>query len=189
MESVLSISNDLDTPHSVREIRTRFACWGLAVMKDQLVITTGYDENSILILDINGSEIRTIRPDNYQSNKLPYPFHVKINRSETMIYISYNDGRKMVAYNSSWNVLFTYTDQDMKVPYGIDTDREGNIYLCGSISCNVQHVSSDGKLIKLLVTKKEHMNEPLAIKFYNDMDRFFVTYSDCDVVEVYDMCD
>ncbi|KAL3887934.1 hypothetical protein ACJMK2_000319 [Sinanodonta woodiana] len=172
--------------HIVGEIKTRLQCWGIAVMKDEIVITTGRDEHCILVLDINGSEIRTVRPDNYQSEKLLYPYYAKINRDETSIYISYNNGNKMVAYNTSWNVLFIYTDQDMKVPLGIDTDREGNIFLCGYGSFNVQQISTDGKLIKVLITKKEEMKEPLTIQFYRDMDRFCVTYCNGDV-EVYDM--
>ncbi|KAL3887930.1 hypothetical protein ACJMK2_000315 [Sinanodonta woodiana] len=172
----------------VRKIKTRLQCWGIAVMKDQLVITTGGDKHCVLILDISGSEIRTVRPDNYQSEKLLNPFYVKINKSETIIYISYNNGNKMVAYNTSWTVLFTYTDQDMNGPRGIDTDREGNIFLCGYSSFNVQQISRDGKLINTLITKKEENKIPLTIKFYRDMDRFFVTYLNCDVVEMYDMC-
>ncbi|KAL3887886.1 hypothetical protein ACJMK2_000275 [Sinanodonta woodiana] len=178
-----------DKMHSVREIKTRLQCWGIAVMKDQLVITTGCDEDSILILDTNGSEIRTVRPHNYLSENMLYPYNVKINRDKTIIYISYYSGNKLVAYNTSWNVLFTYTDQDMNGPEGIDTDREGNIVLCGYSSYNVQQISTDGKLIKVLITKKEDMKVPVTIQFYRDMDRFFVTYRDCDVVEVYDMCD
>ncbi|KAL3887938.1 hypothetical protein ACJMK2_000323 [Sinanodonta woodiana] len=175
--------------HSVREIKTRLQCWGIAVMKGQLVITTGHDEHSILILDTNGSEIRTVRPNNYRSNELLSPYYVKLNRDETIIYISYYGGNKLAAYNTSWNVLLTYTDQDMNGPHGIDTDREGNIVLCGYSSFNVQHISRDGKLIKTLITKKEEKKVPVAIQFYRDMDRFCVTYCDCDVVKVYDMCD
>ncbi|KAL3887937.1 hypothetical protein ACJMK2_000322 [Sinanodonta woodiana] len=178
-----------DKMHSVREIKTRLECWGIAVMKDQLMITTAGEEHCIMILAINGSEIRTVRPDNYLSEKLLKPYYVKINKNETVIYISYNGGNKMVAYNTSWNVLFTYTDQDMNGPHGIDTDREGNIVLCGYSSCNVQHISTDGKLIKTLITKKAERKVPLTIKFYRDMDRFFVTYLKCDNVKVYDMCD
>ncbi|KAK3579793.1 hypothetical protein CHS0354_022102 [Potamilus streckersoni] len=178
-----------DKMHKVREIKTRLKCCGIAVMKDQLVITTGNDEHSVLILDMNGSEIRTVRRDNYESEKLLNPYYVKINKTETIIYISYNDGNKMVAYNTSWDIVFTYTDQDMNSPRGIDTDREGNIYLCGYSSFNVQQISADGKMIKALITKKEDKKRPLAIKFYRNIDRFIVTYHNSDVVEVYDMCD
>ncbi|KAK3580246.1 hypothetical protein CHS0354_012773 [Potamilus streckersoni] len=49
----------------VRDIRTRLHCWGIAVVKDQLVITTYQDAHSILILDMLGKEIRTVRPNTY----------------------------------------------------------------------------------------------------------------------------
>ncbi|KAK3608726.1 hypothetical protein CHS0354_007390 [Potamilus streckersoni] len=93
----------------------------------------------------------------------------------------------MVACNISWNTLFTYTDQDMNYPGGIDTDREGNIYLCGYDSHNVQQISADDNLINTLIKKKEDKMQPRKLRFCRDLDRFIVEYYNCDIIEVYDM--
>ncbi|KAK3608725.1 hypothetical protein CHS0354_007389 [Potamilus streckersoni] len=62
-----------DKMHKIREIRTRLWCWGIAVVKDQFVITTQSDDSSILILDMTGKEIRTVRPITYLGDKLLNP--------------------------------------------------------------------------------------------------------------------
>ncbi|KAK3608727.1 hypothetical protein CHS0354_007391 [Potamilus streckersoni] len=183
---VIGIGNKM---RKIREIKTRLQCWGIAVVKDQLVITTYTNDSSVLILDMTGKEIRTVRPDNYQSEKLLSPWYANINKSETIIYVSYSYVNKMVAYNTSWNALFTYTNQDMNYAGGIDTDREGNIYLCGYNSYNVQQISADGNLIKTLITKREDKIKPRTLRFCRDLDRFIVAYYNCDIIEVYDMCD
>ncbi|KAK3576526.1 hypothetical protein CHS0354_018020 [Potamilus streckersoni] len=174
--------------HKVREIRTRLQCKGIAVLRNQLLVTTYDDEHSVLLLSMTGTEIRTVRPYNYQSERLLNPMCIKINQAETVIYVSYYFGHKMVAYDTSWNVLFTCTDEMLKYPFGLDTDRESKIYLCLCISSKVVQLSPDGKLIQTLITK-ERKKDPLAIRFYRDIDRFIVTYSYCNVVEVYDMCE
>ncbi|KAK3581756.1 hypothetical protein CHS0354_036078 [Potamilus streckersoni] len=178
-----------DKMHKVREIKTRLQCWGIAVLKDQLVTTTFNDEHSVLILNMAGTEIRAVRPDNYQSEKLLGPRYFKMNQAETVIYVSYYGGSRMVAFDTSWNTLFIYTDQEFEGSYGLDTDREGNIYLCGYGSCNVQQISENGKLLRSLITKQQHNKKIVSIKFFRNMDRFLVTYASCNDVELYDMCD
>ncbi|KAK3576522.1 hypothetical protein CHS0354_018015 [Potamilus streckersoni] len=173
-----------DKMHKVREIRTRLHCWGIAVLRNQMLITTYDDEHSVLILNMTGTEIRTVRPYNYESEKLLGPMCIKLNQSETVIYVSYNFGHKMVAYDTSWNVLFTCTDQKLQYPFGLDTDRESNIYLCLYTSSEVVRLSDDGKLINTLITK-DWQKKPLAVRFYRGMCRFIVTYGSCDIVEVY----
>ncbi|KAK3576525.1 hypothetical protein CHS0354_018019 [Potamilus streckersoni] len=173
-----------DKMHKVREIRTRLRCRGIAVLRNQMLITTYDDEHSILILNMTGTEIRTVRPYNYQSEKLLGPMCIKKKQSETVIYVSYNLGHKMVAYDTSWNFLFTCTDQKLKYPSVMDTDKESNICMCLFTSSEVVQLSYDGKLIKSLITKERKKN-PLAIRFYRGTDRFVVTYSHCNVVEVF----
>ncbi|KAL3889733.1 hypothetical protein ACJMK2_002062 [Sinanodonta woodiana] len=176
-----------DKMKKITDLRTRLSCWGIAVFKKRLIIITCNDEDCILILDMTGAEVSSVRPDNYISDKLICPWYVKVNKSE--IYVSYSFGHKMVAYNRLWNTLFTYTDQNMALPDGIETDREGNVYLCGYDSYNVQQISADGRLIRTLITKKKDKLKPRTLRFYRDRDRFIVSYCNSNCVEVYDICD
>ncbi|KAL3892077.1 hypothetical protein ACJMK2_004314 [Sinanodonta woodiana] len=167
------------------EITTRFECWGVAAVKDQLVITTR--GHIVIILDMHGKETRTVHTDMYRSEKHLVPNFIKVDTTNSVIYISDETAHKLVAYSMTWDVLFTYTNQNLTNSTGIDIDREGNIYLCGYNSQCVQQISAEGKIIKVLISKKEENKKPLDIIFYRDMDSFIVTYGKCDIAEVYEL--
>ncbi|KAL3887748.1 hypothetical protein ACJMK2_000141 [Sinanodonta woodiana] len=165
--------------NKLREIATRFMCWGIAYLKDQLVVTAGTDGNCILVLTLNGTELRCIGSDNYQ---LSQPSCITTNRSNTAIYVTYQGDHRLVSYSLDWDVIFTYTDHDMRGPCGVDTDREGNIYLCGYQSNNLQQITHDGKLIKTILTGKQKF---LRHRCSRNRDKLFLTYMNSAVVEVY----
>ncbi|KAL3887912.1 hypothetical protein ACJMK2_000297 [Sinanodonta woodiana] len=125
---IINISGKM---RKVREFRTRLDCYGIIMAANLLAVTTGKDQHCILILDKNGTEIRTIRETSYESESLFGPMRIATNASKTVLYVSYHNGNMLVAYNSSWDALFTYTDPEMQGPAGVDTDKDGNIYLCG----------------------------------------------------------
>ncbi|KAK3576106.1 hypothetical protein CHS0354_032231 [Potamilus streckersoni] len=62
--------------HKIRDIRTKLECWGIAAIRDQLVITTGKDEHCILITEKAGTDIMSIRSISYQSEQLLRPMRV-----------------------------------------------------------------------------------------------------------------
>ncbi|KAK3580244.1 hypothetical protein CHS0354_012771 [Potamilus streckersoni] len=181
-QKTIQIIGIKDTILKIREIRTRLKCWGIAVVNDQLVITTYQDEHRVLILDIHGKEIMSIRENSYQNDQLIGPIHIKPDKTKSAVYIAYHTGNKILAHNMTWNVLFTYNNHNLSGPAGIDTDREGNIYLCGFWSHCVQQISAEGKLIKTLISKKEETKYPLMIRFYRNKDSFIVTYGQCHIV-------
>ncbi|KAL3891958.1 hypothetical protein ACJMK2_004200 [Sinanodonta woodiana] len=167
------------------EITTRFECWGIALVQGQLVITT--NKNIIILLDMHGNEIKTVQMDKSDSEAQRTSRFIKANTINSVIYLSVEYAHKLVAYNITWDALFTYTNQDLHNATGIDIDREGNIYLCGYNSHCVQQISAEGKINKTLLTKKEENKKPLSITFYTDTDKFILTYGNCDVVEVYEL--
>ncbi|XP_065945029.1 E3 ubiquitin-protein ligase TRIM71-like [Magallana gigas] len=69
------------------------------------------------------------------------------------------------------NVLFTYNHKELKYPYGVTTDSEGNIFINGFISNNIHILSRVGKLLRIV----EGVTNPRYIKFQNATQRFFVS--------------
>ncbi|KAK3576090.1 hypothetical protein CHS0354_032214 [Potamilus streckersoni] len=173
-----------DVMKKIREIKTDHHCHGIVAMRDQLLITTYEDGHFILILDLQGVKIGKIRPSNYRNENLLKPLFIKADITKGIVYVSYDSGRRLVAYGSAWDFLYTYTNEDTT---GLDVDRKGNLYLCGYNSCNVQQISSDGKLINTLILKKKSNKKPLAIRFYSNMDRFIVAYGHSNILEMHDL--
>ncbi|OWF54247.1 tripartite motif-containing protein 2-like isoform X1 [Mizuhopecten yessoensis] len=56
----------------------------------------------------------------------------------------------------------------VKSTTGIDVDREGNLYVCGSSSNNVIQMSGDGRNIRELLTSSDGIKRPRAISVWED---------------------
>ncbi|KAL3887898.1 hypothetical protein ACJMK2_000286 [Sinanodonta woodiana] len=175
-----------DKVHISREIKTKLMCWGLAALRDKLVISTWKDQDCVLILDKKGTEIRRIYPDQNYGHQFLRPSLVTTNISKGITYVLYHPGNIIVAYDSSWKTLFVYTHQDIVGQGGLDTDKDGNIYVCGSRSRGIQQVSADGTFLKKVVPLDKQGKIPLRIRFCKN-SRLFMTYSHCNVIDVYDM--
>ncbi|XP_033729875.1 uncharacterized protein LOC117319135 [Pecten maximus] len=61
----------------------------------------------------------------------------------------------------------------VRLPYGVDVDGEGNVYVCGWRSNNVVQLSGDGTNVRELLTAADGITHPLAISVCGD--RFVVT--------------
>ncbi|KAL3887894.1 hypothetical protein ACJMK2_000282 [Sinanodonta woodiana] len=185
---IIQIFEICPTIQKLRDIRTKLECWGIAAIKDQLVITTGKDEHCILIIDKAGTDIMSFRSRSYQSEQLLKPMRVLNDVMKSVVYVSYEQSEELVAYNYAWDVLFTYRNPDVKALAGVDTDIEGNVYICGYGSHCVQQISAKGRLIKSMTPDKLE-KKPLSIRLYRDINRFILTYGNCNVVETYNICD
>ncbi|KAK3576102.1 hypothetical protein CHS0354_032227 [Potamilus streckersoni] len=176
------------TMQKIRDIRTKLECWGIAAIKDQLLFTTGKDEHCILIIDKAGTDIMSIRSISYKKEHLMRPIPVVNDVMKAVLYVSYEQGEKLVAYNYACDVVFAYMNPDMKVVAGVDTDKEGNVYICGYGSHCIQQISANGRLINTMPSEKL-VKKPLSIRLYRDINKFVLTYGDCDIVEIYDFCE
>ncbi|XP_069121862.1 uncharacterized protein [Argopecten irradians] len=76
----------------------------------------------------------------------------------------------------------------VRVAYGVDVDREGNVYVCGYGSHNVVQMSGDRKNVRELLTSADGINKPEAISVCGD--KVVVTnLSDtlCDYIHLYQL--
>ncbi|KAK3576099.1 hypothetical protein CHS0354_032223, partial [Potamilus streckersoni] len=150
-QKTIYIMDVTDKIQKSKEIKTKLRCWGLATLRDKLVISTWTDQDCILILDKKGTEIKRIQPKHYEGNQLIRPSLITTNLSKGITYVYYHCGNNIVAYNSSWEVLFVYTHEDIDGKGGLDTDKDGNVYICGSRG--IHQVSADGSFINKLIPR------------------------------------
>lgn len=68
------------------------------------------------------------------------------------------------------NVLFTYSHDELKSPYGLAVDEEGRVFVNGKESDNVHILAKNGKLLKIL----KGVSSPTWIKFQNGRNRLFI---------------
>ena len=80
------------------------------------------------------------------------PHDLDFNTDETILYIVDRDGSRIQAFDKEGKFLFTFGkdgtgDGQMHVPYGIDVDKEGNIWLADRANDRMQKFDSKGKFI------------------------------------------
>ena len=70
-------------------------------------------------------------------------------------------------------MLFSYTHEKLKDPYGLAVGRNGEIFVGGFSSNNIHILSGSGKLLRIL----EEIEKPKWIKIQIDTSRLFVMES------------
>jgi hypothetical protein len=112
--------------------------------------------------------------DNFQSvkclNDLSYTDDVAVDNEESVIYSSHNRStvRKV---DRKGNIIFTYTHEELKCPYGLAVDRCSNIYVNGNESHNVHILSRSGEVLRIL---NGVVTNPQCINIQEGGNRLFV---------------
>ena len=71
-------------------------------------------------------------------------------------------------------IVYQYTDEELKAPYGMQVDAEDNILVCDSISDKVQVITADGKKYGTLLSSSDGIDQPSGIAYREADDRLLV---------------
>ncbi|KAH3894121.1 uncharacterized protein LOC127862049 [Dreissena polymorpha] len=157
-------------------------CWGVACNNDILFVTCWSREaTSIIVIDAHGAPTREI------TTAGGVPFH-------TPWFIAFHN---QTLYVSDWgtytvNCLTTTGTQCEKYrhsllvgPLGVTHDPDGNLYICSRDSNTIHQLSPTGSLIRILLTEKDGIAQPLNICHRKTDDRLVVTSWMSDKITVY----
>ena len=141
-------------------------CTG-ATWVDDNVNVDGCDSNGkgrINILDSSGQHISSINgigTVNYIQHRDNNIYYTDINN----VYCIKKDGSN----------VFTFSSPDLKGAYGIDTDRQGHVYVVGWGSNNILRLSPDGQNSDIIMRKEDDILSPLTICFSRDLKKLFLS--------------
>ncbi|CAG2226155.1 unnamed protein product [Mytilus edulis] len=74
----------------------------------------------------------------------------------------------------------------LKSPHGISIDKEGNVYVAGTISNNVEVVSNDGKRHRQILSSTEGLKQPKVLHYDQSTNSLLVA-NRMDSAFVYDV--
>lgn len=94
---------------------------------------------------------------------------VAIDNEKNVIFSSYTQ-HFVKKLDTLGNVLFTYSHEELKSPYGLAVDKEGRVFVNGKESDNVHILARTGEVLKIL----KGVSSPTWIKFQNDRNRLFM---------------
>jgi sugar lactone lactonase YvrE len=81
--------------------------------------------------------------------------------------------------------VLTFSSPEFKVVYGIDTDRQGNVYVVGQDSNNILRLSTDGQNSDIIMKKEDGISQPITLCFSGDFKKLFVSNEGGKRVVVY----
>lgn len=178
---VVKVQDDVLTLSNVIKVHSFTECYGIAIKDGNWVISS---KSNIYKVDQDGKAERIyILPGTSaylaSSPDRGHVFASLINSAVGDVSISKLSTNKQTCVSRVGMVMNAL---------GIDTDRDGNLYVCGQGSNNVVQMSPYGTRIRELLTSKDGINRPRAISVCGD--RFIVsnqssTYQ--DIVHVYQL--
>ncbi|XP_052102927.1 uncharacterized protein LOC127736423 [Mytilus californianus] len=85
------------------------------------------------------------------------------------------DGTSVVSRMLNNRKAFIYTKDKPSSSRGIDIDYDGNVYLCEYSTGHIHQLTTDGKLVKIILADSIGIKQPWGIRFKKDSNQFFVT--------------
>ncbi|VDH99037.1 Hypothetical predicted protein [Mytilus galloprovincialis] len=146
-------------------------CYAIAVVNDKICV--GGHQGYLYIVDKQGQYITTVRVAN--AGRIDY-LH-SAGPHDTVYYI---DSNHMAVYcvNLEGHRRFRYTPKDLKIIRSVITDKEGNMYLAGNSSYNIQRLTPNGKFLDVILDEGNFIKNPIDMVFSNDCRKLFVLNQD-----------
>ncbi|KAK3591681.1 hypothetical protein CHS0354_040605 [Potamilus streckersoni] len=135
-----------------RKVQTRYECWGVA--------SAG-----------NGKIAEMCYPFDCQCDLSAT--YVTLNSSCTRVYISVWKANYLYCFDMDGRMMYKYSADNLKKPFGVATDRDDNVYLVGRGSNNIHQLTSDGTPIRIIT--EDIPRGSMAVCFSNSLDRFLIT--------------
>jgi sugar lactone lactonase YvrE len=157
-------------------VQNIYYCRGVTWVDDNVYVSgfNGNGKGEINILDSNGQHISSI-----SSVSIVIYIHHRNNN------IYYTDYDKVYCIKKDRSNVFTFSSPDLRVAYGIETDRQGNVYVVGRVSNNIVRLSPDGQNSDIIMKKEDGINDPVTLCFSRDFKNLFVSNEGGKRVVVY----
>ena len=157
-------------------VQNIYYCQGVTWVDDNVYVSgsDGNGKGRINILDSNGQHISSI-----SSVSIVMYIHHRDNN------IYYTDYQSVFCIKKDRSNVFTFSSPNLEGVYGIDTDRQGNVYVVGRGFSNILRLSSDGQKRYIIMKKKDGINDPVTICFSRDFKNLFVSNEGGKRVDVY----
>ena len=160
-------------------------CRGVTWVDDNVYVSgsNGKGKGGINILDSNGQHINSINCVSSISSVSSINSVMYIHHRDNNIY--YTDNNNVYCIKKDRSNVFTFSSPDLKGAYGIETDRQGNVYVVGRGSNNILRLSSDGQNSDIIMKKEDGINDPVTLCFSRDFKKLFVSNEGGKRVVVY----
>ncbi|XP_053383610.1 uncharacterized protein LOC128549892 [Mercenaria mercenaria] len=147
-------------------------CRGITVIDDQLVISE--DGKKVYIYTMNGNRLKVIENEQSDSNIFSYIREISVSDDGKLVHVV-DSNRGLINIDRDGNVIWRYSGQELKNPWGVCTDGNGNVFVSDLSSKNVVQLGPDGKFLGEVVSKAHGLNCLRAVSFDRKNCKLLVT--------------
>lgn len=144
-------------------------CWGVAFCKGNIYVSCNFSGENPEILELDaqtGRQKRSITCKPMDKNvSFKYIFNIATNQDGTKLYVSDYWAHQVLCMASDGQLIYAYSDPDLKYPRGILVDAADNALICGEASKNVHIVKADGTRHRILLKSEHGIQTPFAIDY------------------------
>lgn len=189
---VMFVDISIDKFSKKRKINTRLDCWGLCILENLIVVTTGRDGHSIIVLDMKGKELNSFLLTAQTDENIRCPVSVFADAKTRLLYVTCTGGAWskgcVVCLDLNGTVQKVFSDPDIDTPRSAAMDRHGKLYICGLESSTVYQINDKGDTFKIFPAKSDQVVGPLHINFIKHYYiRFLITEVASDTLRVFEL--
>ena len=161
----------------VTSFPTEGECWGVTSVGGKFVVTCDPwgKEPSLKVFTQSGKLTGFFQKDTQGEMLFHCAQHITSDKLSNTLYVSNSRQHTLLAITMKGTVAFRYRHESLEFPTGVAIDNQGNLYVCGKDSNNVQQVTKTGQFLRVLLNKKDNLNSPRGISFQPDGDKILVT--------------
>jgi DNA-binding beta-propeller fold protein YncE len=152
----------INTTNNIKDNKVQIGdkCYSVTAVKDQIYLD---GHSKVIILDINGSRVREVQTDSGFSYGLFY--------NEMNDQMLLRQRGRVCLINLDGQVICRY---DISREDGLAVDRQGNVYISGLHSNDIQRLSPDGTFRDIVLSERDGISGPWCITFNRDFTKLFV---------------
>lgn len=163
-------------------------CWGIDVVGGEIFTScfnglTSYD-GEIRVYNLDGTLNRGLDVQHDNSSMFDSPLYLTASSDSGYIYVSDVYTNKVTCLSSTGEVIFTYSDPELRWPKGVYVDSADNTIVCGDYSNNLHVISANGKKHRILLTSDDGVHYPISVA-YRQSDATLVIGSEFENVLVF----
>ena len=150
-------------------------CFDVKVIdsKINVVCTDAPGSGEIRVLNMDGNVLKRLGYKQNGSYLFQYPVHMAYNYTQDKIFVSdMSSEKKMICMSVDGDILYDFSNAEIKFPRAILTDQEGNFLLCSYDA--IQLVEAGSIKCTKFLTKDDGINEEPYAFCYRESDKSLV---------------
>ncbi|CAG2210974.1 unnamed protein product [Mytilus edulis] len=157
---------DIVTMKKGRLIKVPHACYGIAIIDDQLAVG---GDGKIYIISKSGDLQKTLDVENYSVHS------ISVGHKQNLYYAQADIGISKLKYIGLDGTVAIVSAEDTRSVIGVQSDRMGNVYFLEYQASSMKLFSIKDKSLKTILTTQDGLHKPYGFAFSRDLSKLFVS--------------